>query len=147
MHTTLLTILFGALSAVEIQEFFYKQEFLSSFKQFLPHPVMATHCDMIFHSFSFPSALFADVLAQLHTSFPESGIFLSSFDLSDLLEDLELSRRSDALCKKQGAVNTKKGMKNVKPQEEKKYFSYLLKTFSFQFVDRCCVQTKSIIKF
>lgn len=107
MHM-LLTIPFSALSAVENQEFFYKQEFLASFKQFLPHPVMATHCDKIFHSFSFPSALFADVLAQLHTSFPESGTFLSSFDLSDLLEDLELSRRSDALCKRQGAVNTKK---------------------------------------
>lgn len=94
---------------------FYKQEFLSSFKQFLPHPVTATHCDKIFHSFSFPSALFADVLVQLHTSFPESGTFLSSFDLSDLLEDLELSRRSDALCKRQGAVDTKKRMKTLKP--------------------------------
>lgn len=103
MHTTLLAIPFSALSAVENQEFFYKQEFLSYFKQFLPHPITATHCDTIFHSFSFPSALFADVLVQLHTSFPESGTFLSSFDLSDLLEDLELSRRSDALCKRQGA--------------------------------------------
>lgn len=70
---------------------------------------MATHCDKIFRSSSFPSALSADVLVQLHTSFPESGTFLSSSDLSDLLGDLGLSRKSGALCKRQGAVKTKKG--------------------------------------
>lgn len=70
---------------------------------------MATHCDKIFRSSSFPSVLSADVLVQLHTSFPESGTFLSSSDLLDLLGDLGLSRKSGALCKRQDAVKTKKG--------------------------------------
>lgn len=70
---------------------------------------MATHCDKIFHSSFFPSFLSADVLIPLHTSFPESGIFLSSFDLSDLLGDLGLSRKSGALCRRQGAAKRRIG--------------------------------------
>lgn len=69
---------------------------------------MAIHCDKIFHSSFFPFFPSVDVLILLRTSFPESGIFLSSSDPSGLLGDLGLSRKSGALCKRQGAVEKKK---------------------------------------